>query len=528
MVNFVYQELGKTMKTRCRHEAAIMPLIQIIIFFTSFGMSAIGLKEVRSYPDTPLANAKTWDIDIYDDSWTYFATEDGLVQYDGSLPRIFHLNNRNPLRSVTVDGGQGRVYVSGINEFGYFLPSAETSLEYVCLSDSVGDDRQVGNIWGIYPVQGSVMAQGDSQIIIYDEKTGGHKVVNAMVKLDCSNVIDGVMWLGTEKGLKFLMGSTVTAASGAGELDGIRIRSILPFGNGILVVTADKGIYSYDRNSLTRLEGASRAAMRLGEVFSADIHDDTLALGSIDNGVGVVDLTTGNMIIYDEGNGLPNNTVLRVKFDDKGDLWAGLDLCVAKIRITNPVETFNNKALPIGSGYVLSTIDNKMYLGTNRGLFYVDFLPGADLSRAEFHRVEGLRGQVWGLSRIDNGLFCCHDRGLFALNGGKAERVGDVNGVWNVVKALDDSDLAYVGTYSGVYKLHRENGIWRMGKKVDGDDGNGIILQWSLQMCCGNQTEATVCIVFNLIRVGEGLSKTRIFRSPKTDFHFSTMCMFAG
>lgn len=451
---------------------AHLPLIYIFLIFFCFEASSIGLKEVREYPNTPLSNAKTWDIDIYDDSWAYFATEDGLVQYDGSMPRIFQLNNRNPLRSVNVDGNQGRVYVSGINEFGYFVPSTETSLKYVCLSDSVGEDRQIGNIWGIYPGHGSVMAQGDGQIIIYDEKTAEHKVVNAGMKLDCSNVIDGVMWLGTDRGLKFLMGSAVTAAPGAGDLDGIRIRSILPFGNGILVVTADKGIYSYDRSSLTRLEGASLAAMRLGEVFSADIHDDILALGSIDNGVGVVDLTTGNMHIYDEENGLPNNTVLRVKFDRKGDLWAGLDLCVVKIRITNPVETFNNKALPIGSGYVLSTVDGKMYLGTNRGLFYVDFLPGADLSRSEFHRVDGLRGQVWGLSKVDNRLFCCHDRGLFVLHDGKAERIGDVNGVWNVVRAVDDPNLAYVGTYSGFYKIHRENGEWKMGNKIGGDDGS--------------------------------------------------------
>ncbi len=83
-----------------------------------------------------------------------------MLQYDGSSVLRFDLNNRHPLRSVNLDSVSGRLYAGGINEFGYFEPSPRHSLEYVCLSDSVGNDRHIGNIWGIYSEDGKTTAQG--------------------------------------------------------------------------------------------------------------------------------------------------------------------------------------------------------------------------------------------------------------------------------------------------------------------------------------------------------------------------------
>ncbi|MDE5712078.1 MAG: transcriptional regulator, partial [Muribaculaceae bacterium] len=307
---------------------------------------------IQSFPGTPLSTAKAWEIATYGADWTFFATQDGLLQYDNSTVRLFSLNNRYSLRSVFMDTKKDRLYVGGINEFGYWIPDPEKSLKYVCLSDSVGNDRHIGNIWGIYSYGNMVVAQGDVSIIMYDEESRSHSLVETGCKLDCSEMADGVLWLGTDDGLKFLMGKNVVDAHGAEALKGVRIRAILPYGGAILVVTADRGVYRYDGNLLTRLDAASGAALGLGEVFCADVAGNTLALGSIDNGVGVIDLTSGVTKLYNESTGLPNNTVLSIKFDNRGDLWTGLDVGVARIMLTMPVETFTNNALPIGSGYV--------------------------------------------------------------------------------------------------------------------------------------------------------------------------------
>lgn len=452
--------------------ALILLLVINVVCLFPPKIHALGLKMIQTFPNTPLFNSKSWTIDIFDDDWAYFATQDGVLQYDRSGVLLFDLNNHNAIRSVKVDKDQNRVYVGGISEFGYFLPSASGSLEYVCLSDSIDQDRHIGNIWGVYPLNGTVYAQGDMRIIIYDEQTGNHDLIDAGVKLDCSGMIDDVLWFGTSDGLKFLMGKKVVDAPGADALKGMRIRAVLPFGDSILVVTSDKGVYCYDRTNLIHLEAASRAALELGEVFSADVKGNVLALGSIDNGVGVIDLTSGSTKLYNESTGLPNNTVLCLKFDGYGDLWTGLDIGVAKIQLTFPMETFTNNSLPIGSGYVLSTVKDKMYLGTNRGLFYVGYFPGTDLSRSTFRRVEGIMGQVWGIVMIGDDLFCCNDRGLYLINGDKSTMIEGVSGAWDIQPMRNDPSRAYVGTYFGFKVVRKEGRTWKFERSVGGYDGS--------------------------------------------------------
>lgn len=479
----------------------LLYLILLLAAIIPFDILGIGMKVIKTYPSTPLATAKVWDIATYGDTWAFFATQDGLMQYDGSMVMIFSLKNNYSLRSVNLDEDNKRLFVGGINEFGYFFPSEKTSLEYVCLSDSVGNDRHIGNVWGIYSSNNIVYAQGDSNIIIYDERKNTYVIIDTKCKLDCSRMIDEVLWLGTDDGLKFLMGKNVVDAPGADILKGMRLRAILPLEGAMLVVTAANGIFRYNRQSVTLLESVTKDALTLGDIFSADVRGDLLALGSIDNGVGVIDLSSGEMNRYDEGSGLPNNTILSVKFDATGDLWCALDPGVAKIQLTLPVETFSNKSLPIGTGYAMTIHNGKMYLGTNRGLFYVDYFPGTNISRSTFHKVEGISGQVWGLSKIGDDLFCCHDRGLFFIKNGIAKKIGDIYGVWDIQQIQGKPDMAYAGTYFGIFILKKTPSGWTVERQLDGYDGSCYnFVQESPEYIWSNDGE-------------EGLSRLRIDNS---------------
>lgn len=447
-----------------------LPLIILSLFLLlpAHPAHAIGLKILQSFHDTPLSSAKTWDICVAGDQFLFFAAQDGLIQYDGAGYKLFPLNNRYSLRSVSADTIKNRIYASGINEFGYFTPSATKSLEYVCLSDSLGRARHIGNVWGIYSNGDQVIAQGDMALAFLNEKDGSYEVIGSPDKLDCSAMVDGVLWLGTDAGLKFLMGKSIVDAPGAGMLKGKRIRAILPFGKDMLIVTAADGIFRYDRNLLIRLEAASQAACALGDIFSADVRDNTLALGTTDNGIGIIDLTSGSMKVYNEASGLDNNTVLAIRFDHHGDVWAGLDPGTVKISLTLPVETFSHANLPFGSGYMIAVKGDRMYLAANQGLYYVHYIPGADLSRTEFHKVEGISGQVWAIRKIGEDLFCCADRGLYLLEGNAVQPIDGVSGAWDIQPWISDRDRAYVGTYQGFQVLRRVNGKWQSDRQLGG------------------------------------------------------------
>jgi DNA-binding CsgD family transcriptional regulator len=67
--------------------------------------------------------------------------------------------------------------------------------------------------------------------------------------------------------------------------------------------------------------------------------------------------------------------------------------------------------------------------------------------------VPGTEGQVWGLSVIDQKLYCAHDRGLLSIEGddSDASLIFDAAGTWSV-KPLKSGSLL-LGTYAGLYEL---------------------------------------------------------------------------
>lgn len=70
---------------------------------------------------------QTWQIAPYDDKWVYFANKNGMVQFDGNVWNVFPLNNASDVRSVLASATQKRIYVGGINEFGYYEPDTDGS-----------------------------------------------------------------------------------------------------------------------------------------------------------------------------------------------------------------------------------------------------------------------------------------------------------------------------------------------------------------------------------------------------------------
>ena len=109
---------------------------------------------------------QTWQIAPYDDKWVYFANKNGMVQFDGNVWNVFPLNNASDVRSVLASATQKRIYVGGINEFGYYEPDADGSLAYHCMSDTLESSvRFLGNVWGIHETDNILYFQGDGCVV---------------------------------------------------------------------------------------------------------------------------------------------------------------------------------------------------------------------------------------------------------------------------------------------------------------------------------------------------------------------------
>ncbi|MCD8182431.1 MAG: transcriptional regulator [Bacteroides sp.] len=410
---------------------------------------------------------QTWQIAPYDDKWVYFANKNGMLQFDGNVWSIFHMNNASDVRSVLASATQKKIYVGGINEFGYYEPGSNGSLVYHCMSDTLdGSFRFLGNVWGIHETDNILYFQGDDRVIKY--LNGKYTAIEMEVKMDCSNMVNGILYIGTDHGVWFLAGNTFFPLQGAEVLASKRVRGIIPYKDGVLVATAYNGLFYCNGKTVQPFITGAEEFMRENEVFCVDEKDDKIALGTIHKGLLLIDCATMQLKYFNESNGLRNNTVLSVSFDVTGNLWAGLDSGIDYVCLSSPFTNLYSYPYSYGTGYTAAVGNNILYLGTNRGLYYTSYPVELNDNLPDIRPVPQSSGQVWNLCRIGDDLFCLHDRGIFLIQGTTMKRVTDISGAWCCQAVMGRPDMMYVGTYNGIYLVAKRNGGWQTVCKIEG------------------------------------------------------------
>lgn len=421
--------------------------------------------------------AQTWQIAPYNDQYVYFANKNGMVQFDRNTWTIFPMNNFSDVRSILASTTQKRIYAGGINEFGYYEPEADGRLVYHCMSDSLDSDvRFLGNIWGIHEADNILYIQGDDRVVKY--LNGKYTTIEMNAKIDCSNMVNGILYIGTDRGVWVLVGNTFFPLQGADSLAANRIRGIIPHREGgVIVVTAYDGLFYCNGHTTVPFITGAEDFMRENEIFCVAAQGDKIALGTIHRGLLLIDCASMNLKYFNENNGLRNNTVLSVAFDDQGNLWAGLDSGIDYVCLSSPFTTLYSYPHSYGTGYTAAVADGYLYLGTNRGLYYTSYPVKLNGNLPYIHPINQSSGQVWNLCKIGDELFCLHDRGIFQIKGLSMQRIADITGAWYCQEVMGHPDKMFVGVYNGIYLFEKQAGKWRMLCKIDGFSDSARIFE---------------------------------------------------
>ncbi len=456
---------------REKYRHALCRLSVLLLFLLSFpaGVRASWNSFIVNFDKNQYGKgAQTWQIASYDENWTYFANKNGMLQFDGNVWKVFPMNNRADVRSVKASAAHKRIYVGGINEFGYYEPSDDGTLAYHCMSDTLdGSIRFLGNVWGIHETDNIVYFQGDNRIVKY--LNGQYTAVGIEAKIDCSNMVNGILYAGTDRGVWMLVGNSFFPLQGAEALSSQRIRGIIPYKQGVLVATAYNGLFYCDGRKMEPFITGAEDFMRENEVFCVAEQGDKIVLGTIHKGLLLIDCGTKQLSYFNENNGLRNNTVLSVSFDAGGNLWAGLDSGIDYICLSVPFTKLYSYPYSYGTGYAAAVDNGILYLGTNRGLYYTPYPVELNGNLPDIRPVSQSSGQVWDLCRIGDELFCLHDRGIFIVRGTAMKRIAaEVTGVWSCQPVEGHPDMLYVGVYDGMYLLEKKGGEWQVVCKIGG------------------------------------------------------------
>ena len=408
-----------------------------------------------------LSGNQNWQVSQLGNGWMYFANNKGLLEFDGVYWNTYPLQHEAKARAVEAVGG--RVYVGGLGQFGFFEPNIYGQLQYHDLSPKE-KSASVINIWNIHLLDDRVVFQGDDGVYVYYK---GHiRHIRCERGISYSNVIYGRLYAVSRDGIYLLVGNRFELIPHTKEITHEKIISLLPFHGRLLAVTSHHGLFVSSGGNFLPYHSPTDVLLQGKQLSCADINSSHLALGTLQDGVILQNLKTGNVSRISTHNGLQNKTVLSLLFDRENNLWLGLDNGIDCISFNAHLFFLDSRLSPVGSGYASALYDGVFYLGTNQGV-YATSSP-LDINReVSTTFMKGTDGQSLGMSVYDDRLFCGGRNYFVMINHGHLTSF-PLRGVWNIMPSHRQPHILYLGTYWGLYVMKKQGGEWRLIGKVKG------------------------------------------------------------
>lgn len=443
-------------------------LLVNLLFFFGVLLKAQELPPINVYmPNDYNAENQNWSISQGADKYIYVANNKGLLVFNGEAWSLYKTPNETIMRSVKVV--EDRVYTGCYMEFGYWEKSNFGELTYTSLSSehklSMLEDEQ---IWNIIALEDWVLFQSLDRIYIYDLLNKSFKIIDSKSGITKSFLLDNgsVYYQDIGFGLFEIKNGNAVLVSENELLKNEIINNVFSDQKNFVVLTQNKGFYHLNPETKVvkpwRVSGAGFIE-KVTVYNSLRLKNGDYALGTISDGVLLLNRTGEIKYHINQNKGLNNNTVLSVFEDVDNNLWLGLDNGLNCINSNSPLRIYTDDKGDLGTVYTSIIHNDNLYLGTNQGLFKKGIK-----TQDAFKFIKNTQGQVWNLEVIDGVLFCGHNMGTFTINNDIAIKIANVQGTWSVKKIEAKPNLLIQGNYDGLHILKKENGQWKYGNKIEG------------------------------------------------------------
>lgn len=432
--------------------------------FSGFTQNTIALPEIINYPKR-VYNGGTQNWKIAQDKLgiIYVANDEGLLTFDGSLWKKYTLPNATGIRSLTITA-DGRIYIGGQGEIGYFEPGKDNRLTYTSLNNLIPDNElDFTDVWEVIPVRNEVFFRSFKKILqLQNEKITVYRNIAWGFLGESNGVLIGKAW---EKGLlKFRNGTWEPFRQSNFFNEKTQITSILPLkGDSSLIFTKNHGSYILHGENITPFNTPDMQFINDKNPYKAAIIDS--------NRIAVVTNLAGCFIINEKGkliqrlshqDGLQSNNILSVFVDNKKNLWLGLDNGIDFIAFNSAIKHIYPDYQEHIAGKAAVVYNNNLYLGTSNGLYRAGLSQTDDIGflKSKFELIPGPKGQVWNLAEVNGQLLMGHNDGLFVIEDKTTRVIDSSSGFWTFLPLsnVTPSAVLMAGTYNGANFYNYTNG----------------------------------------------------------------------
>ena len=430
---------------------------------------------VKFPPSTYNAGNQNWMISQDQNKFVYFANNEGLLEFNGSEWTLYPSPNETIIRSVKVI--KDKIYTGSYMEFGYWKRQSDGKLKYNSLSKSIQskiiDEEQ---FWNILEYEHWVIFQSLNQIFILDTKTSKIKIIAPKDIIFKAYVTSKSIFYQTssdgfyeiEKGQSRLVSNDLFFIQN-------KIVSVFQKKESLLLLTQYEGFYEFKNGIITKWNTDADINLNASSVYCGQENSNgDFVIGTVSNGVFIINSNGKTTYHLTQSKGISNNTALSLFEDKDHNIWIGLDNGINCINLKSPIHSFIDNSGILGTVYTSIKHQDKLYIGTNQGLFWKQANTTDD-----FKKVSGTKGQVWSLFVKDGTLFCGHDSGTYIIDNQIAKSIYSKTGTWKFEIVPSNKNLIIQGNYYGLSVLEKVNNTWVFRNKIKGFDYSSKFFEFS-------------------------------------------------
>lgn len=424
-------------------------------------MYNLGSPSISNYkPEIYGASPQNWEVEITKSGLKAFANNDGILIFDNENWHLYKQPNKTITRSLGILDNE-EILVGGQDEFGQLMGDKNGLIEYKSLLHTIAESHiDLEDIWQIEVVHDIYYVR--TSHFVFKIEDGEFHIIHDNFNPTFLRQSNKSIFYNDEFGKIYKVEEGNNPELFASLPKGQTPIDLIITPQGIpLIFTLQHGIFQFKENKLQRWDSNANEFLTSRQIQKAIYtRNNQLVIGTRVGGVLILDPDGRCLYKLDKSNGLQNNGINDIKEDQNGDIWVAGYYGIDKILLSNNEAFFYPDNELQGAIYDIEMWNNKWWFGTANGLYSIDYREYYNpFGKIEFSLLEGTRGQVWGLDKIDDRLYLGHHNGAFEiLKDESLTRIGSSNGIWNFTK-LDDQHLL-TGSYYGLYVYDNENAKW--------------------------------------------------------------------
>jgi len=395
----------------------------------------------------------------------FVANNDAVMMYDGKYwPTIPVLGGKS-VTSISKTNNNV-ILVGAEGEFGYLNSKNAGKIKYVSLSVSLPEkEKEFSKIWAIHSIDSNQFFCANEKIFWYVGAKFKKSFAPAGEKFHTFFTVDNSLFV-REQGVGFLFfkNGELKKIKNTEEFADIRVYSILPFKNNLYWVCSRKGVYilKYNRrnpeqSSVSKINApeADKWMIENDVYCGAKINDNLYALGSIKNGVLLVDNTfvPVNRINYSQ-SGLQEDAVKYIYLDYAGNIWLALNKGLSHVQTNTPLKHWNKINGIRGTIESVAKLNNTIYIASDKGVNKLNTVTNV------FEPI-GIKDVSWGLMPYKDLLLAATTTGIYEITATSVLKIFDVpDGAYKVfINPTNKEQLFIAGENSLILAKYADHKI---------------------------------------------------------------------